>query len=278
MKYFQCGRYRFGLDGEDARPLVMGILNVTPDSFSDGGRYDSVPAAISRAEAMIREGVDIIDIGAESSRPGASAVSLQEELDRIMPVIAVLKNCGKPLSVDTYKPEVMTAALASGADMINDICGFSSEESLRAVAAHDCGLCVMHMQGEPGTMQNKPHYSDVVVEVSDFLVRQVNRLASAGVVPNRICIDPGFGFGKTLDDNLTLLKNLDVVCKRLDLPVLAGLSRKSVVGALTGKPVKERLAGNLAIALSAVSHGASIVRVHEVGETVDALKVWLATQ
>ena len=278
MKYFQCGRYRFGLDGEDARPLVMGILNVTPDSFSDGGRYASVPAAISRAEAMIREGVDIIDIGAESSRPGASAVSLQEELDRIMPVIAVLKNCGKPLSVDTYKPEVMTAALASGADMINDICGFSSEESLRAVAAHDCGLCVMHMQGEPGTMQNKPHYSDVVVEVSDFLVRQVNRLASAGVVPNRICIDPGFGFGKTLDDNLTLLKNLDVVCKRLDLPVLAGLSRKSVVGALTGKPVKERLAGNLAIALSAVSHGASIVRVHEVGETVDALKVWLATQ
>lgn len=278
MKYFQCGRYRFDLDGEDARPLVMGILNVTPDSFSDGGRYDSVPAAISRAEAMIREGVDIIDIGAESSRPGASAVSLQEELDRIMPVIAILKNCGKPLSVDTYKPEVMTAALASGADMINDICGFSSEESLRAVAAHDCGLCVMHMQGEPGTMQNKPHYSDVVVEVSDFLVRQVNRLASAGVVPNRICIDPGFGFGKTLDDNLTLLKNLDVVCKRLDLPVLAGLSRKSVVGALTGKPVKERLAGNLAIALSAVSHGASIVRVHEVGETVDALKVWLATQ
>lgn len=278
MKYFQCGRYRFDLDGEDARPLVMGILNVTPDSFSDGGRYDSVPAAILRAEAMIREGVDIIDIGAESSRPGASAVSLQEELDRIMPVIAILKNCGKPLSVDTYKPEVMTAALASGADMINDICGFSSEESLRAVAAHDCGLCVMHMQGEPGTMQNKPHYSDVVVEVSDFLVRQVNRLASAGVVPNRICIDPGFGFGKTLDDNLTLLKNLDVVCKRLDLPVLAGLSRKSVVGALTGKPVKERLAGNLAIALSAVSHGASIVRVHEVGETVDALKVWLATQ
>ena len=278
MKYFQCGRYRFGLDGEDARPLVMGILNVTPDSFSDGGRYASVPAAISRAEAMIREGVDIIDIGAESSRPGAAAVSLHEELDRIMPVIEALKGCGKPLSVDTYKPDVMAEALASGADIINDICGFSSEESLRAVAAYDCGLCVMHMQGEPGTMQNNPHYDDVVVEVSDFLVRQVTRLASVGVVSNRICVDPGFGFGKTLDDNLTLLKNLDVVCKRLDLPVLAGLSRKSVVGALTGKPVGERLAGNLAIALSAVSYGASIVRVHEVGETVDALKVWLATQ
>lgn len=278
MKYFQCGRYRFGLDDVDARPLVMGILNITPDSFSDGGRYDSVPAAISRAEAMIREGVDIIDIGAESSRPGAAAVSLQEELDRIMPVIEALKDCGKPLSVDTYKPDVMAAALLYGADMINDICGFSSEESLKAVAAYDCGLCVMHMQGEPGTMQNNPHYDDVIVQVSDFLVRQVNGLASVGVASNRICVDPGFGFGKTLDDNLTLLKNLDVVCKRLDLPVLAGLSRKSVVGALTGKPVGERLAGNLAIALSAVSHGASIVRVHEVGETVDALKVWLATQ
>lgn len=278
MKYFQCGRYRFDLDGEESRPLVMGILNVTPDSFSDGGRYDSVPAAISRAEVMIREGVDIIDIGAESSRPGAAAVSLQEELDRIMPVIEALKDCGKPLSVDTYKPDVMKAALVSGADMINDICGFFSEKSLQAVAAYDCGLCVMHMQGEPGTMQNNPQYDDVIVEVSDFLVRQVNRLASSGVASNRICIDPGFGFGKTLDDNLTLLKNLDVVRKRLDLPVLAGLSRKSVVGALTGKPVGERLAGNLAIALSAVSHGASILRVHEVGETVDALKVWLATQ
>lgn len=278
MKYFQCGRYRFGLDGEEARPLVMGILNVTPDSFSDGGRYDSVPAAISRVETMIGEGVDIIDIGAESSRPGAAAVSLQEELERIMPVIEALKDCGRPLSVDTYKPEVMAAALASGADMINDICGFSTEESLKAVAPYDCGLCVMHMQGEPGTMQNNPHYGDVVAEVSDFLERQATKLVTAGVARNRICLDPGFGFGKMLDDNLVLLRNLDVICKRLDLPVLAGLSRKSVVGALTGKPVDKRLAGNLAIALSAVSHGASIVRVHDVGETVDALKVWLATQ
>ena len=278
MKYFQCGRYRFRMDGEKARPLVMGILNVTPDSFSDGGRYDSVPAAISRAEVMIHEGVDIIDIGAESSRPGADAVSLQEELDRIMPVIEALTDCGKPLSIDTYKPEVMVAALASGADMINDIFGFSREESLQAVASYDCGLCVMHMQGEPGTMQDNPHYGDVVAEVSGFLARQVTRLRSVGVAHNRICIDPGFGFGKTLADNLALLKKLDVIGRRLDLPVLAGLSRKSVVGTLTGKPVGERLAGNLAIALAAVSHGASIVRVHEVGETVDALKVWLATQ
>lgn len=280
MKYFQCGRYRFRVEGEQARPLVMGILNVTPDSFSDGGRYDSVPAAISRAEVMIREGVDIIDIGAESSRPGAGAVSLQEELDRIMPVIEALRDCGRPLSVDTYKPEVMTAVLASGVDMINDICGFSREESLNAVASYDCGLCVMHMQGEPGTMQDNPRYGDVVAEVSDFLARQVASLLSVGVAHNRICIDPGFGFGfgKTLDDNLTLLRQLDRVGERLDLPVLAGLSRKSVVGALTGKPVGERLAGNLAIALSAVSHGACIVRVHEVGETVDALNVWLATR
>lgn len=278
MKYFQCGRYRFRVDGEQARPLVMGILNVTPDSFSDGGRYDSVPAAISRAEVMIREGVDIIDIGAESSRPGASAVSLQEELDRIMPVIEALRDCGRPLSVDTYKPEVMTAVLASGVDMINDICGFSREESLNAVASYDCGLCVMHMQGEPGTMQDNPRYGDVVAEVSDFLARQVASLLSVGVAHNRICIDPGFGFGKILDDNLTLLRQLDRIGERLDLPVLAGLSRKSVVGALTGKPVGERLAGNLAIALSAVSHGACIVRVHEVGETVDALNVWLATR
>ncbi len=278
MKYFQCGRYRFRVDGEQARPLVMGILNVTPDSFSDGGRYDSVPAAISRAEVMIREGVDIIDIGAESSRPGAGAVSLQEELDRIMPVIEALRDCGRPLSVDTYKPEVMTAVLASGVDMINDICGFSREESLNAVASYDCGLCVMHMQGEPGTMQDNPRYGDVVAEVSDFLARQVASLLSVGVAHNRICIDPGFGFGKTLDDNLTLLRQLDRIGERLDLPVLAGLSRKSVVGALTGKPVGERLAGNLAIALSAISHGACIVRVHEVGETVDALNVWLATR
>lgn len=278
MKYFQCGRYRFRVEGEQARPLVMGILNVTPDSFSDGGRYDSVPAAISRAEAMIREGVDIIDIGAESSRPGAGAVSLQEELDRIVPVIEALRDCGRPLSVDTYKPEVMTAVLASGVDMINDICGFSREESLNAVASYDCGLCVMHMQGEPGTMQDNPRYGDVVAEVSDFLARQVASLLSVGVAHNRICIDPGFGFGKTLDDNLTLLRQLDRIGERLDLPVLAGLSRKSVVGALTGKPVGERLAGNLAIALSAISHGACIVRVHEVGETVDALNVWLATR
>lgn len=277
MKYFQCGRYRFELEGEKFRPLVMGILNVTPDSFSDGGKYLSLSSALSHAEEMIREGVDIIDIGAESSRPGADPVPLQEELDRIMPVIEALKDCGKPLSIDTYKPEVMTAVLANGADMINDICGFVSNESLGAVTGYNCGLCVMHMQGNPKSMQKSPCYTDVTGEVSCFLEQRVLSLIENGISESRICVDPGFGFGKTLKDNLVLLRNLDVLQERLGLPVLAGLSRKSVVAALTGKPIEKRLAGNLAIALSAVEHGATILRVHEVGETLDALKVWQAT-
>lgn len=278
MKYFQCGRYRFELEGEKHRPLVMGILNITPDSFSDGGRFFSLASALAHAEEMIAEGVDIIDIGAESSRPGSDPVPLQEELDRLMPVVEALKDCGKPLSIDTYKPEVMSAVLAEGADMINDICGFRSEASLEAVASHSCGLCIMHMQGEPKTMQDSPHYSNVTEEVIAFLQEQVFRLTNAGVVANRICIDPGFGFGKTLEDNLVLLKNMSFIQQSLELPVLAGLSRKSVVAALTGKSVEKRLAGNLAIALAAVEHSAAIIRVHEVGETVDALKVWLAAR
>lgn len=278
MKVFQCGRTRFALESEHYRPLVMGILNITPDSFSDGGRYFSLSSALKHAEEMIADGVDIIDIGAESSRPGSEPVVLQEELDRVMPVIEALKDCGKPLSIDTYKPEVMSAAIAAGADMINDICGFQSEASIRAVTGSSCGLCVMHMQGEPKTMQENPRYGNVTLEVTGFLEKQVNWMEKAGIEKNRICIDPGFGFGKTLEDNIILLKHLDVMREKLDLPVLAGLSRKSVVAQLTGKPVEKRLAGNLAIALSAVQHGAAIVRVHEVAETVDALKVWLATR
>lgn len=278
MKYFQCGRYRFELEGEKHRPLVMGILNITPDSFSDGGRFFSLASALAHAEEMIAEGVDIIDIGAESSRPGSDPVPLQEELDRLMPVVEALKDCGKPLSIDTYKPEVMSAVLAEGADMINDIRGFRAEASLEAVASHSCGLCIMHMQGEPKTMQDSPQYGNVTEEVVAFLQEQVSNLTNAGIVANRICIDPGFGFGKTLEDNLVLLKNMSFIQQSLELPVLAGLSRKSVVAALTGKPVEKRLAGNLAIALAAVEHGAAIIRVHEVGETVDALKVWLAVR
>ena len=278
MNVFQCGRFRFALEGEQYRPLVMGILNITPDSFSDGGRYFSLSSALKHAEDMIADGVDIIDIGAESSRPGSEPVSLPEELDRVMPVIEALKDCGKPLSIDTYKPEVMAEAIAAGVDMINDICGFQSEASIKAVSGSLCGLCVMHMQGEPKTMQENPHYRNVTLEVTDFLDKQVKRMEEAGIEKERICIDPGFGFGKTLEDNIILLKHLDFMQEKLHLPVLAGLSRKSVVARLTGKPVEKRLAGNLAIALSAVEHGAAIVRVHEVAETVDALKVWLATR
>ncbi|NLC23830.1 MAG: dihydropteroate synthase [Oxalobacter sp.] len=276
--FFQCGRYRFELAGPDYRPLVMGILNVTPDSFSDGGKYTQLSAALAHANRMIEEGVDIIDIGAESSRPGIEPVSLQEELDRIMPVVEALRDCGKPLSIDTYKPEVMAATLAAGVDMINDIAGFQSDESIEAVVRSQCGLCVMHMQGEPETMQSAPEYSDVTGEVIRFLQEQVNRLVAAGVVKERICIDPGFGFGKTLEHNLTLLKNIGHIQQSLQLPVLAGLSRKSVIAAITKKDVSRRLAGNLGAALSAVAYGTHIVRVHEVGETVDALKVWQATR
>ena len=278
MKVFQCGCTRFALEGDGYRPLVMGILNITPDSFSDGGKYFSLSSALKHAEDMIADGADIIDIGAESSRPGSEPVPLQEELDRVMPVIEALKDCGKPLSIDTYKPEVMAAAIAAGADMINDICGFQSEASLKAVLDSSCGLCVMHMQGEPKTMQDDPHYGNVTVEVTQFLSEQVERMEKTGIAKERICIDPGFGFGKSLEDNIILLKHIDFMQEKLDLPVLAGLSRKSVVAKLTGRPVEKRLAGNLAIALSAVEHGAAIVRVHEVAETVDALKVWLATR
>ena len=256
----------------------MGILNITPDSFSDGGKYFSLSSALKHAEEMIAEGVDIIDIGAESSRPGSEPVPLQEELDRIMPVIEALRGCGRPLSIDTYKPEVMVEAIAAGADMINDICGFQSEASLKAVSGSSCGLCVMHMQGEPKTMQDNPHYENVTLEVTDFLKEQVERMEKAGIAKERICIDPGFGFGKSLEDNIILIKHIDFMQEKLDLPVLAGLSRKSVVAKLTGRPVEKRLAGNLAIALSAVEHGAAIVRVHEVAETVDALKIWMATR
>lgn len=230
MKVFQCGRTRFALEGKGYRPIVMGILNITPDSFSDGGKYFSLSSALKHAEEMIAEGVDIIDIGAESSRPGSEPVPLQEELDRIMPVIEALRGCGRPLSIDTYKPEVMVEAIAAGADMINDICGFQSEASLKAVSGSSCGLCVMHMQGEPKTMQDNPRYENVTLEVTDFLKEQVERMEKAGFAKERICIDPGFGFGKSLEDNIILIKHIDFMQEKLDLPVLAGLSRKSECG------------------------------------------------
>lgn len=270
----QCGRYRLPL--ERGRPLVMGILNVTPDSFSDGGRFDALEFAVSRAEQMLADGVDIIDIGGESSRPGVAPVPLAEELRRVMPVVYALRDCGKPLSIDTYKPEVMREALAADADMINDINGFRGPGAVEAVADADCALCIMHMQGEPQNMQSKPQYEDVVREVGSFLRERVAVLEAAGVARQRLVIDPGFGFGKTLEHNLALMRSMGRMQDAFGLPLLAGMSRKSMVGGLTGKPVEARLAGSLAAALAATAQGVQILRVHDVAETVDALAVWRA--
>ena len=276
--YLQFGRFGFNLPGPGGKALVMGILNVTPDSFSDGGQFQSLEFALSRAEEMVAGGVDIIDIGGESSRPGAPALSLQEELDRVMPVLYALRDCGKPLSVDTYKPELMREAILAGADMINDINGFRAPGALAAVRDSDCALCIMHMQQAPQTMQQRPDYADVVREVSDFLRGRVAAMTAAGIAPERLCIDPGYGFGKTVEHNYALLKASGQIRAELGLPMLAGLSRKSMIGAVTGQPVERRLAGSIAGALAAVAHGADIVRVHDVAETVDALKVWQAAR
>lgn len=256
----------------------MGILNLTPDSFSDGGRYTHLETALSRAEQMIAEGVDIIDIGGESSRPGAVPLTLEEELERVMPVVYALQECGKPLSIDTYKPQIMQEVLSAGADMINDINGFRSAGAMSVVKKSDCALCIMHMQHEPQTMQLQPQYDNVLEDVIAFLKERVNTMMQEGIAANRLCVDPGFGFGKTVEHNLVLLKNIDTIEEHLQLPVLAGLSRKSTIGVLTGRPVEERMAGSVAAALAAVHNGARLVRVHDVAETVDALKVWNAAQ
>lgn len=270
---FQCGRFRFA---RDRRPLVMGILNVTPDSFSDGGRHASRDAALRHAEQMIAEGVDIIDIGGESSRPGSAALPLDEELARVMPIVEALASCGKPLSIDTYKPEVMRAALAGGADLINDIWGFRMPGAVEAVAGGEAALCVMHMQRDPQTMQEDPQYTDVVGEVADFLRERVSTLRTAGVSEARLSLDPGFGFGKTPDHNLRLLAQLPRLAID-DLPILAGLSRKSTLGAIIGgKPPTQRVAASIAAAVCAAERGAFIVRVHDVEQTVDALRTWWA--
>jgi dihydropteroate synthase len=275
----QFGRYQFRFDrriGYTPRPLVMGILNVTPDSFSDGGHFFSLDHALSHAEQMIADGVDIIDIGGESSRPGAERLSIEEELRRVMPVIYALRDCGKPISVDTCKPEVMREAIAAGADMINDINGFRAPGALSAVKDGDCALCIMHMLSDPQTMQLQPAYDDVVGEIAAFLRERAAAMEEAGIERRRLCIDPGFGFGKTVDHNLALLRRLGEMQRTIGLPLLAGLSRKSMLGAITGKPVERRLAGSIAAAIIAAEQGAAIVRVHDVAETVDALKVWRA--
>ncbi len=276
--HLQCGRYRLPISGDAFRPIVMGVLNVTPDSFSDGGQFAALDGALSHAERMIADGVDIIDIGGESTRPGAPPVSIDDELRRIMPVIYALRDCGKPLSVDTRRPRVMREALAAGADMINDIEGFRDPDSLAAVSDSDCALCIMHMKGDPQTMQRAPHYDDLFAEVRDFLLERAAEAERLGIRRQRLCVDPGYGFGKTVEHNLRLLAWQAELQQAIGLPLLAGLSRKSTIGHLTGKPVEQRMAGSVGAALVAAMNGARIVRVHDVAETVDALKVWDAAR
>ena len=266
--HFRCGNSRFDL----SRPLVMGIVNVTPDSFSDGGLHVQRDAALAHAHKLIAEGADILDIGGESTRPGAQPVSIQQELDRVMPVIEGLKGVPVPVSIDTCKPEVMLAAIAAGAQMVNDINALQDPAAMNAVAAGRVSVCLMHKQGDPQTMQQQPQYQDVVTEVSVFLCERVAAAKAAGVGHDRIVIDPGFGFGKTLAHNLSLLQELKQLTE-LGVPILAGLSRKSMLGALTGRDTGQRLPASIAAGLIAVQRGANILRVHDVGATVDALKV-----
>jgi dihydropteroate synthase len=269
--YLHCGRFRLPLD----RPLVMGIINVTPDSFSDGGLNASPKLAADFAERLLADGADILDVGGESTRPGAQPVGPQEELDRVIPVLETLRGCPVPVSVDTYKPEVMRAAIAAGASMVNDVNALRAPGALAAVAASGAGVCLMHMQGEPRTMQDNPHYTDVVAEVRDFLAERIRACEAVGIARERVVADPGFGFGKKTEHNLALLRHLDAL-RELGVPLLAGLSRKSVLGGITRREVGERVHASVAAALLAALKGAAIVRVHDVRATRDALAVWAA--
>ncbi len=251
----------------------MGVVNITPDSFSDGGKFLDTKAAIAHGRRLIEEGADILDIGGESSRPGARPVAEDEELQRVLPVLKAMKDV--PVSVDTRRPSVMRAVLSEGASMINDIDALTAPGALDAVADTDCAVCLMHKKGDPATMQHEPRYGDVVAEVRDFLSTRIAACEIAGIERDRITIDPGFGFGKTVEHNFSLLKRLPELAA-LGVPVLAGWSRKSSLGAITGRPVTGRLAASLAAALLAVQHGSTILRVHDVAETRDALAVMQA--
>ena len=251
----------------------MGVVNVTPDSFSDGGRFLDPAAAVDHARRLAAEGADIIDIGGESTRPGAEPVSDQEELRRVLPVLEKISDLC--VSVDTRRPAVIAAAAAAGASMINDIQALTEPYAFEAFARTGCAVCLMHMKGTPATMQREPRYDDVVAEVKTFLRDAVRKARFGGIGADRIVVDPGFGFGKTVEHNLQLLRRLRDFAD-LGVPLLAGLSRKSTIGRLTGRPVEERLAGSLALALLAVQGGARILRVHDVKETKDVIGVWQA--
>lgn len=255
----------------------MGVLNVTPDSFSDGGQFFDGRRALAQAERLRLAGADLIDVGGESTRPGAPAVPVEEELARVRPIVKELVRQGAIVSVDTSKPEVMRVVLDEGAHLINDVYALQRPMALATVAQSEAAVCLMHMQGVPQTMQTAPQYAAVVSEVKDFLGQRLAACETAGIARSRLLVDPGFGFGKTLEHNLSLLRELSAL-QSLGVPVLAGLSRKSMLGALTGRSVEERLAGSLALAYAALTGGARIIRAHDVAETVDVLKVWCSLQ
>lgn len=270
---WQTTRFRISL----ARPLVMGIVNVTPDSFSDGGQHASTAAALAHCERLVAEGADLLDIGGESTRPGAQAPSSDDEVARVLPVVAGALRLGVPLSVDTSNPQLMRRALDLGADIVNDVRALRRPGALACVARHPAaGVCLMHMRGEPDTMQAQAEYGDVVTEVAEFLQQRMSDVVTAGISPERVVLDPGIGFAKGAEHNLALLQRQAELCRRLPRPLLVGWSRKGTLGLITGRPVGERLAASVAAALAAVHQGAALVRVHDVGATVDALKVWQA--
>jgi len=270
--HWQTSRFRIDL----STPRVMGIVNLTPDSFSDGGAHANHAAGLAHCEQLVREGADILDLGGESTRPGAPEVSVDQELGRVMPVLEGALTLGVPVSVDTRKAEVMRAVLAAGADIVNDVDALRSPGAIAAIAAHpSCGVCLMHMRGTPETMQHEPVYADVVDEVVAFLRQRCAALESAGVDAERVVVDPGIGFGKSVEHNLELLRRQQDLLA-IGRPLLLGWSRKSTLGAVTGRGVAERAAASVAAALIAVQRGARIVRVHDVAATVDALKVWRA--
>ena len=271
---FSCGKYQLNLN----RTHVMGIVNVTPDSFSDGGKYSTTELAINHALQLIAEGADILDIGGESTRPGAVVVSLEDELNRVIPVIEALSKVSTvPISIDSYKPEVMRQAIIAGADIVNDVRALQEPQALEIVAQSNVGVCLMHMQGTPQTMQLEPHYDDVVAEVKQFLIHRMNSAISHGIVKNRILLDPGFGFGKTRAHNIALIQALEQI-NVIGQPLLVGLSRKSVLGAIAGGDESQRLYASVAASVISAMKGAKIVRVHDVKATVDALKVVAAIQ
>lgn len=266
--HLRCGRFTLSLD----RPLIMGIVNVTPDSFSDGGQFSDTRRAVEHGLQLIAEGADILDIGGESTRPGAAPVPVTEELARVIPVLEGLASSNVPLSIDTQKPGVMRAAVAAGADMVNDVNALLAPGAMEALAGTQVAVCLMHKQGDPQSMQRNPSYADVVVDVRSFLLQRIAAAQEAGIGRDRIVIDPGFGFGKNLEHNLELLRRLQELVG-LGFPVLAGLSRKSMLGRITGGEVGERLYASVAAAVVAVTKGARIVRVHDVKATRDALAV-----